>query len=164
MNPNSIRNRICRRARWARSVGPSVPGPSINPFACSLFQNSKHLAAVILFAWAMVLAMASAENSNRLSAEDLAIQLRAGEDLIGEMLTLEADYVGNQTDPEGNIYALFISRMFNTTLLFLLPHAEDIEALESVEGTILRVELQEQDLRDHRIYAIWIEASSLRNP
>ncbi len=158
MNPNAalIQTLICRRARWARSAGSGR-----HLFSCSLFQYSKYLASVSLLAWAMTLSIAAAKESKLMSAEDLVTRLRAGEDVIGEMLTVDADYMGNQTDPEGNIHALFVSRALNTTLLLLLSHTEDIEGLESLEGTILRVELQEQDLRDHRIYAIWIDPPML---
>lgn len=119
--------------------------------------NPKHIFIVGLSAWLFVLCLVYAETPDAVTRDDLATRLRAEETVIGLMISIEAVFAGQQTDADGNTYTLFIARNSNTTLLLLLPYTETTKHRELLEGTILHVELQEQDIRDHRIYAIWID-------
>ena len=110
-------------------------------------------------AWSPLLA----EEDSALTREVLSTRLRAGENLTGQSLRIAVEYVGNQIDEEGHSYALFIARDDQAVFLCLLPLIEihqDLSTTQVIDGRILRVELQEQDLRDHRTYAIWLEKSA----
>lgn len=98
-----------------------------------------------------------------LTRAGLTATLRAGEPVVGRIVDMKAVYVGVQTDRDGELHHLFTSRDENTLYLCYFAGTERgrMPGEEArFTGRILRVELQDQDLRDHRTYAIWIDVAS----
>ncbi len=122
--------------------------------------NRKHFFKIVLALWVLALSLACAETADTLTQNDLAALLRAEDNVIGLRVKIEAAFAGRQVNQDGDTYALFIARNADTTFLFLLPHTEDIETVEMLEGTIFKVDLQEQNIRDQRIYAVWLEGGA----
>ncbi len=120
----------------------------------------KRILTISLLGCVAALQPAVAEEDSALTREELAERLRASEDVTGRLLTIEVEYAGTQVDQDGQAHELYVSRDENTVFLCLFETSDeeqDPASLETITGRILRIELQKQDLRDHRIYAIWIE-------
>ncbi len=101
-----------------------------------------------------------------LTRAGLTAALRAGEPVVGRIVDLQAVYVGVQTDRDGQTHHLFTSRTDNTLYLSYFAGTERgrVPGEETrFKGRIIRVELQDQDLRDHRTYAIWVDVASFES-
>ncbi len=101
-----------------------------------------------------------AQDDIALTRAELSTLLRSGEPVVGRLLTLEVEYGGKQIDKAGRAHLLFMSRDEHTLYLcFLMEGSPQLSTRkrQTITKRIVRVELQEQNLRDHRIYALWLE-------
>ncbi len=120
--------------------------------------------AALLGAW---LTSAASADDAILTRSQLTTALRAGEQVVGRTVRMDATYEGMQTDQHGNQHPLFVSRDDGTRYVCYFAGSERGRtrgATSRFTGRIVRVELQEVDLRDQRLYAIWIDVSGHEPP
>ena len=89
----------------------------------------------------------------------LTASLRRDESVAGQVVRLDAVYAGVQTDRQGRTHHLFQSQDTNTLYLCYFQGTErgrEPGAMNTFTGRVIRVELNGQDLRDNRIYALWL--------
>ena len=118
---------------------------------------------LILFC-GLLTATATAENPV-MTRTQMTVALRAGENIVNRIVEMSAVYEGVQTDRQGQPHYLFKSQDTNTLYLCYFQGTEsgrEKEMESAFTGRITRVELNDQDLRDSRIYAVWIDVSALQ--
>jgi len=115
---------------------------------------------LILFC-GLLAATATAENPV-MTRTQMTAALRAGENITNRTVQIAAVYEGVQTDRQGRPHYLFKSQDTNTLYLCYFQGTESgrEKGVESIfTGKVSRVELNDQDLRDNRIYAVWIDTA-----
>ena len=124
--------------------------------------NHKHfILALGVLCWIAAPSPVPAGNEAALSLPELSARLRSNDPVEGLQVTVEVQYVGTQVDQERRSHALFMARDHNTVVLFIpTPPIEPHEraSTRKLTGRIDRVELQDRDLRDRRLYTIWLTA------
>ncbi len=111
------------------------------------------------------LAAAVAAEEPVMSRTQMTAALRADESVINRTVEIAAVYEGVQTDRQGQPHYLFKSQDSNTLYLCYFQGIEsgrEKGMKSSFTGRVTRIELNDQDLRDNRIYAVWIDTSLLQ--
>ncbi|MEI8206988.1 MAG: hypothetical protein WCG03_08945 [Kiritimatiellales bacterium] len=112
-----------------------------------------------------MLAATVAAKNPAMTRTEMTAALRAGEDITGRSVELSAVYEGVQTDTQGQAHYLFKSQDANTLYLCYFQGTERgrEKGVESTfTGSVTRIELNDRDFRDNRIYAVWIDTVLLQ--
>ncbi len=148
-------------------MNPEKPSPLAASVQCCAGVIRQPMAGVIVKALltAMLAVIVRAEEVP-MPQTALTAALRAGESVLGRHAQITVGYKGVQTDRDGRVHHLFTARDEHTVYLCYIMGSErgrEPGREHSFTGRVSRIELQEQDLRDKRIYALWLDVSLLQN-